>query len=215
MDPKQLREQLGLPADATDEVVNARLALIKQLSDAGVQPTKVEPPKPPEPTKVQLQLSEEIKKLKEENPAAAALISHLEDQIQVNGELSKQLREESVVRKLHEFDASKITLTPVARELVKEIMLHEGMNVQLAEKIWTLLDHMKTGSNFYVELGERAGMTIKYGERGDKNADQRIKQLTETLVQGGMKYGEAIEKVARENPQLYEEYRRDSYAFQA
>jgi hypothetical protein len=211
VDPKQLRASIGLAEDATDADVTARLGLIKQLSEAFPSgppvPPKNDPPKPPT-----VALGAEIKALAENNPAAAALVAHLEDQASRLGEMSVQLREADVARKLHEFDGSKIALSPVAKSMASKILSDPRIPQDVTDSIYELMTAMRDGQNFFVELGERAGGFSRVG-REDKPASTVMNEMVESLVMGGMKYAEALDKVSRENRDLYDSYRAESYAW--
>jgi hypothetical protein len=213
VDPKQLRVSIGLAEDATDEAVTARLALIKQLSEAfpAGPPT---PPVPPEPPKPVITLGPDIKALAEANPAAAALVAHLEDQTARMGEMTKQLREEQVARQLAEFDDEKIALTPVAKQLASKVLSDPRVPQDVAEQIYSLMNMMKTGNSFVVQLGEIASTGSRIGRR-EKTATMIFNEQTETYMgaPNNMKYPDAVERVAKENPKLYDEYRNESFSF--
>jgi hypothetical protein len=214
VDPKQLRASIGLAENATEADVTARLGLIKQLSEAfpGGPPTPPTntPPAPPKPPTVGL--GSEIKALAEANPAVAGLVAHLEDQASRLGEMSVQLREADVSKKLHEFDGSKIALSPAAKTLASKILSDPRVPQEVADNIYDLMKAMRDGQSFFVELGERAGGYSRVG-RDEKPAEMVFSELVDGLVLKGMKYTEAVDKVARENRDLYDQYREQSYSF--
>lgn len=219
VDPKQLREQLGLPAEATDEELNTRLGLVKQLAEAFPQGVPQDPANDPakrRPEPPTIKLGEDIKALAEQNPTVKALVSHMEDMVRVSHEMSVQLREEQVSRKLTEFNAGRLALTKPASDLVMDIMLSEGLRPDTETKIWQLMEMMKNQSGMFIELGERASTNLgRYGVRESKNPVAQFKKLAEAEVAKGKTLSEAYDIVARENPSLYKEYRDDAYAFQA
>jgi hypothetical protein len=214
VDPKQLRASIGLAEDATDADVTGRLGLLKQLSEAFPGgPPKIEPPNtPPVPKPPTVTLGAEIKALAESNPAAAALVAHLEDQASRLGEMQIQLRETDVARKLSEFDGSKIALSPVAKATASKLLSDPRIPQDVADGIYELMTMMRDGQNFFVELGERAGGFSRVG-RDEKPAEMVFSELVDGLVLKGMKYTEALDKVARENRDLYDQYRSESYSF--
>jgi hypothetical protein len=213
VDPKQLRVSIGLAEDAPQKDVDERLALIKTLSEAfpnGVPtPPVPTPPKPPTVT-----LGAEIKALAESNPAAAALVAHLEDQASRLGELSVQLREADTARKLHEFDGSKIALSPVAKSMASKILSDPRLPQELADNVYDLMTAMRDGQNFFVELGERAGGFSRVG-REEKPAGTTLNEMVDELVLKGKSYTVALDEVARANPDLYNAYREESYSWKA
>jgi hypothetical protein len=227
VDPKQLSElavQIGLSADATQEQVDARCALIKQLAEAFPQgppkpdPTP-EPPKPPAPapTMPEISISDDLKKLAETNPNVKGLVDIVQGLVEVNVHNTKTLREQTVTMKLSEFDRSKIVLSPVARDLVMEIMTDDRMPVELSEKVWELLGLFKTSAGAVVELGERAGGRVSYGQLNGGSADAQFNskvalKLSEAAAKGtALDAITAMEEVAREDPDLYNRYRSESY----
>jgi hypothetical protein len=210
VDPKQLRASIGLAEDASQADVDARLGLIKQLSEAfpggppKIDPTPVKPPT--------VTLGAEIKALAEANPAAAALVAHLEDQASRLGEMQIQLREADVSKKLHEFDGSKIALSPVAKAMATKILSDPRIPQEVSDSIYDLMTAMRDGQNFFVELGERAGGYSRVG-RDEKPAEQVFSEMVDALVLKGKPYVQALDEVARANPDLYNQYRSESYSF--
>jgi phage I-like protein len=214
VDPKQLRASIGLAETATDDEVNARLGLIKQLSEAFPSGPPVVPPTntPPTPKPPTITLGAEIKALAESNPAAAALVAHLEDQAARLGEQAVQLREADTARKLHEFDGSKIALSPVAKSMASKILSDPRLPQELADSVYELMTAMRDGQSFFVELGERAGGFSRVG-RDEKPAETVFSEMVDALVLKGKPYVQALDEVARANPDLYSQYRSESYAW--
>jgi hypothetical protein len=220
VDPKALRKSIGLAEDATDEEVATRLGLIKQLSEAfpsGAPKTdppedkKPTPPTPPAPTH---RLSEEIRELAENNPTVAGLVSLVEGLTTANAHNAKMLIEQEVTMKLSEFDNSKLVLSPVAKNMTREIMLDESMTTTLSSKIWELMKLMRSSTSFVVEMGERAGGRALYNPTGD-TAEKQFQALTTKIMteNTGMSFADATEEASRQNPSLYDAYRNDSFAF--
>lgn len=157
----------------------------------------------PKPT-LGLEEIEDLKKLAEENHLVKGLIQHFEAQGLSLAETSKKLRETTVKARMSEFDkGSKLVLTPTARKLTEEILL--SVDVELADKIWTLLNEFRRSQTFMVELGERSGASVRYGT--DKSAGSKFNDLTNELVGKGVSYADAVSQVSRDNPELYNEYR--------
>lgn len=167
-------------------------------------------PKKEEPTKTEvakLEELEEFKKLAESNPVAKSLLAHFEFQAQAIADSNKRMRETMVDSKLSEFDNSKLVLTPAAKELAREIML--GLSEDLSGKFYTFMDHVRTSSNFMVELGERSGAAVRRGQfSGEKSATQLFSERTnELMLNEKLDFLAAADRVAKEDPALYEAYR--------
>lgn len=148
----------------------------------------------------------ELKALAEENPTVATLIKFVETQNLELATSAKSLKEADIAAKLAEFDRSKIVLTPVARKLAQDIMMELDDN--LIEPFWKLMEAMKRGNSFLVELGERAGATVNYGSA--KSAVKQFNELADGLKDKlKLSNADALEMAARENPALYKSYRRE------
>lgn len=159
-----------------------------------------------------LKLSEiaDLKKLAEDNPLVAGLVKHLENQGISLAETAQKLRETQVTQKMSEFDrASKLVLTPATKKLIHELVME--MPVQLSEKFWDVMNQMRTSQGFLVELGERTGASVKFGEQ--KTAHQRFTELVNDHMKASStpSYPDSVEAVARDNPSLYEEYRQETF----
>lgn len=177
VDPKKLREQLGLPEAATDEQVDAKLAELKKLSET-------QPPKPPNtPTAQDLatQLSEQIKQMAGTNPALTAL---LETQKQLAEAQSKQLAEMQMAFRLSEMQrkfnemsqGGKYALAPAQRDTLQAAML-TGDSTKLSEAVWGLLANIREGKAF-AELGER-GFSGQPGSTNTGGGDPQDKFMSE------------------------------------
>jgi hypothetical protein len=148
----------------------------------------------------------ELKALAEENPTVATLIKFVETQNIELATNAKSLKEAEIAAKLAEFDRSKIVLTPVARQLAQNIMME--LDEELIEPFWKLMEAMKRGNSFLVELGERAGATVNYGSH--KSAAKQFDELTAKLkTENKLSDADAYEQAARENPALYNSYRKE------
>jgi t-SNARE complex subunit (syntaxin) len=115
-----------------------------------------------------------------------------------------------VDRRLAEFDRSQIVLTPVAKDLVHDFAL--DLPVALTERFWEIMEKMRTSSSLMVELGERAGTSVRYGRSKDATSlfmDEANRIASEQKIS----LTEAMEQTARNNAALYDQYRSDTYAF--
>jgi phage I-like protein len=202
MDLKTLCERLGLPDGTTEE------QLLAKLAELAAPTNKPAPKKAPEVPVVNL--SEELKKLSEANPIVKTLIETVDAQNKALSDFNNQLREADVDRRLAEFDRSQIVLTPVAKDLVHDFAL--DLPVALTERFWEIMEKMRTSSSLMVELGERAGTSVRYGRSKDATSlfmDEANRIASEQKIS----LTEAMEQTARNNAALYDQYRSDTYAF--
>lgn len=205
VDLKKLCELLGLPEGTTEA------DLITKLSELGkTTPPVTEPKKTPEVPVVTL--SEELRKLSDENPMVKALIETVDSQNKALHEFNVQLREADVDRRLNEFDNSKIVLTPAAKDLVHDFAM--DLPIALTERFWEILEKMRNSSSLMVELGERAGTSVRYGRAKDPVSQfMDMSNQIATNSGGKISLSEAMDSVARDNPKLYDEYRQSSFSF--
>jgi hypothetical protein len=136
------------------------------------------------------------------------LLTHFETQAASIAESNKKMRETIVESKLAEFDNSKLTLTPTAKELARDIML--AIPEELTAKFWQFMESVRTSQSFLVELGSRSGASIRPGfTSNDKTATQMFNERMNQLMSGEEKldFLAAAERVAAEDPKLYEAYR--------
>jgi len=161
---------------------------------------------PPNPQPMNLEDIPELKALAEENPMVRTLLAHVQTQNLDLEQTQRRLKEEEIERRLAEFDRTKIVLTPVARERVFALL--KKMPTELSEDFWALLNDMKKSSSFLVELGERAGATVNYGN--PKSALQQFSEAVSLYQKANnANYADAVEAVTRDNPALYNNYRRE------
>lgn len=170
-------------------------------------PPKVDPVPPVVTPIAKMEEIEDLKKLAETNPTVKALLAHFENQAVALVENSKKMRETMVDAKLSEFDNSKLTLTPATKDLAREIML--AMPDELTGKFWEFMDKVRTSQSFLVELGERSGAAVRHGYSStDKTATQIFIERTNLLMASEkIDFLSAVERVAAEDPKLYEGYR--------
>lgn len=150
---------------------------------------------------------EDLKKLAEDNPLLKSMFKRYEEQATLLAENTKHMREVQVEAKLSEFKDSKLTLTPVAMELAREIMLE--MPEDLTEKFSEFMGHVRSSTSFLVELGERSGAAVKRGRStSDKSATQIFSERVEVLMaEDKLDFMTAAGMVAKEDPELYARYR--------
>ncbi len=226
MDPKKLRELLGLAADATDEQVATKLSENKttiEVLQAAVQQqttqlaefkTEIEqiknaPPKPSGPA-----ISDTLKQLAESNPVVKALVDQVEGTNKELAETQKVLRETRTAQKLTELDGgSKMILTPRAKELAARVL--NECPAHLTESVWELLGLFRKGTSAMVELGERAGASVHYGT--ERTSTEQFTSFVAALQKDNPKLSEreAMDMAAAQHPEVYNQYREDSYSFRA
>jgi hypothetical protein len=197
MDLVKFSELLGLPTGSTEETVLAKVAELK-----GAPPTK--------PTVPQVSLSEELKRLAEDNPLVKGLVETVDAQNKAIRDYNVALREADVAAKLAEFDKSKIVLTPKAKNLVHDLAM--DLPDTLSEQFWQLMEMMRNSTGTLVELGERAGTSVRYGRSRDDKT-RFMDEVTKLASERNVKFDEAMDLVARDQPELYEGYRQQSFAF--
>lgn len=203
MDLKKLNELLKLPADTSEEDA------FKKLAESLVVP-KDNVPKD-KPVVPEVKIGTELRKLSEENPMVKALIETVDAQNKSLAEHNIALREAEVSKKLSEFDNSKIILTPVAKDKIHDFLMTAP--VELHEEFWGILGLMKSSSGVLVELGERAGTSVRYGKSKDA-VSQFMDTVTLYAQENKVEFSEAMDHVSRENPDLWNQYRQNSYSFQ-
>jgi Mu-like prophage I protein. len=208
MDLKKLTEALGLPSETTESELLAKLAELGKGSGGNNKPgSKVTPEVPV------VNLSEDLRKLSDENPLVKALIETVDAQNKALTDFKVSLREQDVNRRLAEFDKSKIVLTAKAKDMVYDFAME--VPVELSDKFWEILETMRNSSSLMVELGERAGTAVRYG-RSKSATDQFLDEANKIAQESGGKISlsDAMETVAKANPKLYSDYRSATYSFQ-
>lgn len=150
---------------------------------------------------------EEFRKLAEVNPVAKSLLTHFEFQAQAIADSNKKMRETIVDSKLAEFDNSNMVMTPATKELAREIML--SLKDEDAAKFYQFMEGVRTSSNFMVELGERSGAAVRRGQSFmEKSATQEFSERVNALMLNEkVDFLTAAERVAADDPKLYEAYR--------
>jgi phage I-like protein len=216
MDPKELRAKLGLAEDATDEQVQAKLDELTAPKNDDGKTSKPEDDKKNEPggDPASLAASEAAKALAKQfsdNPEVAKLFSTMQTALEENSKTIAGLRTENFLNRIDSriskmSEGGKYKIPPSVLDMLKTTAMK--MSDDDAGKMFDAFEQLtKVGM---VETGERGRMrTDNQGD--DKNAVQQFGELVDKLVEKDkITEGEAMERVARENPQLYEEYRRAS-----
>jgi hypothetical protein len=207
MDLEKLNEKLGLPKETSIE--DAFKALTEKLNPAA-------PPKDPTiPTVPKPNISDDLKRLAEDNPNVKGLIELIDAQNETLRAFQSGLLEADISKKLAEFDNSKIVLTPRAKDMVHDLLL--DMPVALHEKLWDVLNLLRNNSGLMVELGERAGANPRFGRSKDSVTlfmDEVNKYVTDNSTkEKPVSFDEAMTAVSRNSPELWDGYRQGTYAF--
>jgi phage I-like protein len=227
MDPKELRKKLGLPEDATDAQVEERLASAADSGGGGHDDkddksgkSDDKDDKTGEPP-VQIAAGEGtlagVIQLKEsKNPEVKALAEMVEGLVGTVQTQQAALHIASVnetVRQLSEPKAGRQFSAATQKLLTEALVAPPG---EQAKKFAEVLEDVRT--NGLVNVTEApAG---KDGGSGDtKDATKRfneavLKRIKDAKEAGAeLDYGTAVSDVSRDEPQLFAEYRKESYAF--
>lgn len=203
---KEAAAKLGLTEDPTDEEVQAAL-------DALETPKVVDPSKDDKP-EGEVQLSETDKALKtlsESNP----IVKHLMEQ---NKQFADQLAENTTALHLSETNATVKRLTEkaaAAKVGLAQPAVDELTNTLLGIRDKKLSESVVKGFESLidakvVELGERGRLHKDDPEAGEVTAlgelNKAVKKLTDASGDK-MSYGDAMNEVARSQPELYRNYR--------
>jgi phage I-like protein len=218
VDPKKLREMLGLKEDATEEEVATALATAAAATN---KPDPATPPTPPAPTPPAPAPSEPAPGSGDPGtpPAPTPQPAQLSDTATVKqltetvAVMQKQLDEQAAARRLSEVKLGFSQMTEGKKFALAPAVVNKAqqLTVQLSEDkgntFMGLLKEILDGG--LIELGERGGRP----DPASGNADPRkvlddlvTKKLTET--DGKLQYVDALELVYAENPSLYESYRQ-------
>lgn len=202
MDPKKLREVLGLAADATDEAVAAKL-------------TELMTPKPPtypDLDSINEPGADELAKLLKSlsdvdgNPALKALTELVEAQRKQLSQYAMASRRQRVEQQLGDLDRGKqFAVPPVVKDQLRDILLRSPD--QLGQEVFAA--YQKTLEMGIIDLTERG-----WQRRGDEKspAQQYLDEVDAYMTANkGSTYAEAAMAVARKNPSLAAEYREESY----
>jgi hypothetical protein len=212
MDPKELRKKLGLPEDAPEAAVTAKLEELLKAPSAP-EPPKVDPPTPTPP--VATDAEKELAKLAETNPAIKLLLENQATQAKQLAETQKLLVMTETSNKLTEINThadNKYALAPVFLDELKTV-LPEIPKVH-SDKIVGLLKKLTDGTGL-VQLGEVGGTS---GQRQDpgtsgsaaKAFDDAVEKIQ--LADPKMSYVDAVEKVNRDQPDLWGKRLNEMYS---
>lgn len=220
---KSYQERLGLGADATEEDV---FKAIDELEFVEVQEPEVEPEvvETPEAIAAKEALSN-AKKLAERDPALSAIVTLMEAQSSQLAEQGRLLSESRTALHLSEVSGTVKRLNEKANKAGFAIPI--PVRQELESTLVTMSNHKQLSESYVtgieaildaklVSLGEkgRALRVVEDNDDGESAGDKlnkEVKKLTD--ADKGLSFAEAVSRVAMTNPDLYDEYRRESYAF--
>jgi phage I-like protein len=210
MDPKKLREALGLQEDASDADVVAKLA-------EGLNPTPPAPT-PPAPTSTLPvpaataspgDVAALLKQLSDVdgNPAIKALTDLVKAQQTQLADVVQQRKVERIDRQLADLDAGKkFAVPPAVKEQLRDILLRSPE--ELGQQV--LSAYQETLKLGVIDLSERG-----WQRRGDdKSPTQMYLTAVDEMMSkpnNKLSYAQAAARVAAENPTLAAQYREESY----
>lgn len=219
VDPKKLRESLGLAEAASDDDVLTKLAEVgASLTSLTEAKTKLEAEKATlEAEIVKLkapdQTDPELKKLIEASPAVKAMAEAMAAQEKQLAELQAGIRLAEVTTKMTELQAGKtFAFSPVTREEIKQVLLRSAP--EAATKLFEVMKRIIDGSGL-VDLSER-GYTGR-GSATDGDATKKLNDAVEEYMSANKdkSYGDAVEHVVRNSPAMFNQYREESYLFKS
>lgn len=209
MDPKKLREILGLGENATDEEVTAKLT---QLAEPPAQPTPVEPPAAPASPEEVARLIKQLQDV-DGNPAMKALTDLVQAQQKTLESMAWERHTQFVERQLADLDnelkGKQLAVPPAVKDQLREILLKSpkalGEQVYNAYKQTLTMGLIDMGERGWQRRGEETSPTQRYLSEIDQ-------VMADATAKGKkMSYADAAAQVARMNPQLAQDYREDSY----
>ena len=185
---KKLREQLGLPEDATEEQI---LAAVK-ASESDPQASGAD--------------SEELRKKLDEAIDTIAQLKAAQRLTEVKYQLAEWQRGG---------EDRKFALPPALEEKVRDIMTKSS--VQLGEQFAEFMNELlKVGLVSLEEKGAAGRRSRSENEgREEEDATKRFNDLVAKILEENpeMEIGDAVEEAARRDEQLYNEYRESAYTF--
>jgi hypothetical protein len=198
VDPKELRRKLGLSEAATDAEVDTKLSEVAKLGTLPADP----------------QL-DQLSKLAEGNPVIKAFMDQMTKQNELLQAAEDRARLAETQRQLGEL-ASKDAKVSYSAATLNEIMaLMTGAPTKFSEKLFAVLKSISDGSGV-TTLGETGGTDpnslANKGHEGAGNAEKKFNDaVAQEMETSKLSYVDALEKVTRDNPAMYNEYRKAVY----
>ncbi|MEO7397671.1 MAG: phage protease [Ilumatobacteraceae bacterium] len=203
MDPKQIRKLLKLNEDATDEEVTTALetAVTEKETEEG---TETEEKKTETTTTVQAsetKVDAATLKLAESDPMVKALVERI-----FNLETANRMSE--VNQRLSEISQGSVVIAPAVLDKVRTTVLSAPK--QAGDNFIALLSEL-TANGGLVQLGEKGSTGTSSTESGGAVKSFTDKVEAARKANDKLTYSDALEMVAADDPQLYNEYRNESY----
>jgi len=210
---EKLAKNLGVEFtdEMSDEDLFAAIETASTQEDDGSEDDDGQEEEQEEQTPEAIAASEaQLKKLAETNPAVATILAERERQERRLAALETANKLSEINVKLSEVDTAKHQLAPKYKDKLRSLAVKlsdDGMN-----ELMTLVQGIvKDG---IVELGERGGSSSdsrrNLNEEAGVEFDKLVKKLQEE--DNTLSFADAIEEAARQNPELFDEYRSGSYA---
>jgi hypothetical protein len=238
MDPKELRKKLGLPEDATDEQVFAKVESLQNPANVDKTATTHAPNNAAtDPqgrvdglpydastagkvdkdgkaiTPEDVQLSE----LAKTNPAIAILLAERADTRKRMEALEQSAKLSEISVKLNEYRTGQNILAPALVDEAAKLLAKTP--VQLHEGIHALLKLIQSGTTSVQlgELGSNGSVTVNVnGKSASDEAEEKIatqrKQFKETTGKE-LSYADAMTDVFASDADLFKRYQAESYSF--
>lgn len=205
VDPKLIRQFLGLAETATDDEVVAKLKEGPPKVD-----TPANEPKLTEPDPTLVKLAESNPAIKAMLDAQAAQTAQLAEQAKQIGVLAAANRLSEINQSLSDLSTTKYTIAPAAETKLREALIAAPR--ALSDKIIEAAKELIGG---VVELGERGGRPA--AEREETNGVSAFLSEVDKMVKASedkMNVTDAASFVAANDPDLYDDYRKGSYAWE-
>lgn len=208
MDPKTLRKLLKLSETASDdEVTEAANKAVEEAEKEETDPPKTETKVTTEGGSTTTVQASDTKvdaatlKLAESDPMVKALVERI-----FNLETANRMSEVNV--KLSEIAKGDVVIAPAVVEKVRAAVLSAPR--QVGDNFIALLSEL-TANGGLVKLGETGSTSTGNAEQGGAVKSFTDKVEAATKANDKLTYSDAVELVASEDPQLYNEYRNESY----
>jgi phage I-like protein len=230
VDRTKICKLLGLSEDASDEDIQTKLTELLQnqtqltevlgLSEGADLIEAVKALKEPEPPKKEDKgsLKDMVLKLGEDNPFVQKLAEGIErlegDNKSLTDkvvELTEESRKSQIQKKLSEIDSEGKKLTPAQRDDFEKVLLTSPTSAH--ESIYKLAEDVAKSSG--VSLEEKGGTRPPGTSTDEDSATKRFNDRIATLIKDSDKklaFADAVEMVSQEDPQLFAEYRQESFA---
>jgi phage I-like protein len=206
MDPKVIRQMLGLSEDATDEAVTAKLTELAARPAAPAAPAG-----PPDAPASPEEVARLIKSLSDVdgNPALKALTELVQAQQKQLSNMAWERHQDAVEKQLTDLDIlmkdKQLAVPPAVKERLRDILLKSPR--QLGDQVFEA--YKQTLELGLIDMTER-GWQRRGGETSP--TQQYLTEIDAKMATNSkLSYADAAAQVARENPALAMQYRDESY----